>query len=57
MEGPLPLNRLPAPLHSSNAVLRARSRVHFVENFPGRMPWPRLCSPTACSRARLGMRI
>ena len=35
MEGPLPLNRLSAPLRSSNAVLRARSRVHFVKDFPG----------------------
>jgi AraC-like DNA-binding protein len=35
MEGPLPLNRISAPLRSSNAVLRARSRTHFVKNFAG----------------------
>ena len=35
MEGPLPLNRVSAPLHRANAVLRARSRVHFVKDFAG----------------------
>ncbi|MEI9972040.1 MAG: AraC family transcriptional regulator [Ignavibacteriota bacterium] len=35
MEGPLPLNRLSAPLHRANAVLRARSRIHYVKEFPG----------------------
>ena len=35
MEGPLPLNRLSAPLRRANAVLRARSRVHFVHEFAG----------------------
>jgi AraC-like DNA-binding protein len=35
MEGALPLNRLSAPLRGSNAVLRARSRTHFVKDFAG----------------------
>jgi len=35
MEGPLPLNRISAPLGRSNAVLRARSRTHFVKDFAG----------------------
>lgn len=35
MEGMLPLNRLSAPLRTANAVLRARSRMHFVTEFPG----------------------
>lgn len=35
MEGTLALNRLSAPLHRANAVLRARSRFHFVKEFAG----------------------
>jgi len=35
MDGGLPLNRLSAPLGSANAVLRARSRTHFVREFAG----------------------
>jgi AraC-like DNA-binding protein len=37
MEGQraFPLNRLSAPLGSANAVLRARSSVHYVKDFPG----------------------
>jgi hypothetical protein len=35
MEGRLPQNRVSAPLHRANAVLRARSRTHFVKDFPG----------------------
>ena len=35
MEGPVPLNLLSAPLWRSNAVLRARSRVHFLHEFAG----------------------
>ena len=35
MEGLLPLNRLSAPLRSANALLRARSRTHFVKDFAG----------------------
>jgi AraC family transcriptional regulator len=35
MDGPLPMNRLSAPLYSANAVLRARSRTHFVKDYPG----------------------
>jgi len=35
MEGPLPLNRVSAPLFRANAVLRARSRTHFVKDCPG----------------------
>jgi AraC-like DNA-binding protein len=35
VDGPLPLNRISAPLRSSNAVLRARSRTHFVKDFAG----------------------
>ena len=35
MEGRLPLNRVSAPLHRANAVLRARSRTHFVNDFAG----------------------
>jgi AraC-like DNA-binding protein len=31
----LPLNRPTAPLGRSNAVLRARSRTHYVRDFPG----------------------
>src|SRR5271165_1375986 len=35
MEGRPPQNRVSAQLHSANAVLRARSRTHFVKDFPG----------------------
>jgi AraC-like DNA-binding protein len=35
MEGRLPLNRVSAPLRRANAVLRARSRTHFVKDFAG----------------------
>jgi AraC-like DNA-binding protein len=35
MDGGLPLNRVSAPLRRANAVLRARSRTHFVREFAG----------------------
>jgi AraC family transcriptional regulator len=35
MDGSLPVNRISAPLFTSNAVLRARSRTHFVKDFAG----------------------
>jgi len=35
MDVSLPLNRISGPLFSSNAVLRARSRTHFVKDFAG----------------------
>ncbi|HEX3743927.1 MAG TPA: AraC family transcriptional regulator [Bryobacteraceae bacterium] len=35
MDAVLPLNRLSAPLRRTNAVLRARSRTHFVKEFAG----------------------
>jgi hypothetical protein len=31
----LPVNRVSTPLRERNAVLRGRSRVHFVQDFPG----------------------
>src|ERR1035438_7048098 len=35
MEGRFQQNSVSAPLHTANAVLRARSRTHFVKEFPG----------------------
>ena len=34
-QGLIPVNRLSGPLRAANAVLRGRSRVHYVKEFPG----------------------